>query len=337
MPEDFDFPIDPSSIALTPAEPRDSAKLLVFDRTTGVIEVDIYKNLAKYLPENTLLIFNDTKVVPARLPTHLPTGAKVELLWLKDTSHQTFEALSPRTLSIEEIVNFGEVTLKVLDKKESIYTFEIVGAREDFSQAVALLGTTPIPPYMKSTPLSEAALREKYQTTFARENGSVAAPTASLHFTPELFESIQKRGCEIGYVTLHVGLGTFAPLTEKELQSGTLHSEWYEIPSSTLLSIQKAREENRPIVAVGTTAARTLESCFASDTPKPTGITNLFIREGYSWKVVTNLITNFHVPKSSLMMLVATLIGREKLLELYSFALKNNFRFFSFGDGMYIK
>ena len=190
---------------------------------------------------------------------------------------------------------------------------------------------------MKHTTLTERDLREKYQTIFAKHAGSVAAPTASLHFTKRLMEKLKKAHIETAYITLHVGLGTFAPLTETELATGKLHHEEFSIPKETLAKIRRAKKEGRPVITVGTTATRALETAFASQPVKTSGDTTLFIREGYTWKVVDGMITNFHVPQSSLLMLVSTLIGRETLLSLYTQARERAFRFLSFGDGMLIK
>ena len=379
----YDFLVRKEQIAETPAHPRDSAKLLVYNRATETAEEDTFLHLDKYLDSGTLLILNNTKVVPARLPCFLPTGGKVELLWIAaGVQKKTFEALSPRILEIGSILSFGELTLTVLSKIENIYVFIHSGTAAQFHAAMMKNGTTPIPPYLKHTSLEEKQLRAEYQTIFAKREGSVAAPTASLHFTKRLFTKLKKKGVKIAYVTLHVNLGTFAPLTEEHLKSGKLHEEWYEIPRATARAIAQAKQEGRPVIPVGTTALRTIESAFFQLSPtsqkagiageglcSPTGrspsnfpagklctragnsrlsgITSLFIREGYQFKVADGLITNFHVPRSSLLMLVAALVGyrpglrhadgRKKILDLYQSALRSGFRFFSFGDGMLIR
>ena len=367
----YDFPFPQSQIATAPAHPRDSAQLLVFDPASGKSTFDTFLHLDTYLDEGTLLILNDTKVVPARLPCFLPTGGKVELLWLAHKGTRTFEALSPRILALGDTLRFGTLTLTVREKHESIYTLEHTGSATTFTRLMQRSGTTPIPPYIKGTPLTEAALRKEYQTIWAKRAGSVAAPTASLHFTPRLMKKLRQKKIEIKYVTLHVGLGTFAPLTEDHLKTKTLHEEWYEIPPATLRAIAKARRQGRPIIPVGTTALRTLESisCHTKNSPEAVrlfegvsqadgprvsaararadsdprkalplrGVTNLFIQPGYEFKIASGLITNFHVPRSSLVMLVAALVGREKLLDLYRSAIARGFRLFSFGDGMLIR
>jgi S-adenosylmethionine:tRNA ribosyltransferase-isomerase len=227
----------------------------------------------------------------------------------------------------------------VIGRTENQYIFK---PSFPISRIIAILmrhGTTPIPPYIKHSPLSEKKLRTEYQTVFARVRGSVAAPTASLHMTPRLFRALKKAGHEVRYVTLHVGLGTFAPLTENQLATGKLHTEQYSIAAPTARALNAAKKAGRPIIAVGTTVARTLESA-ARGTARltvPRGATDIFIRPGYAFSFVDGLITNFHVPRSSLMMLVAALVGREKILEIYRTAIQKKFRLFSFGDGMLIR
>lgn len=343
----YDFSFPATRIAKTPASPRDSAKLAVYDRATGAAIFDRFLHLDKHLPKGALLILNDTKVVPARIPCYLPTGGKVELLWLNNTGRHSlfFQALSPRTLSPGDTLRFGTLTLTVQEKNGSVYTFAHTGTSARFRTTMMKLGTTPIPPYIKGTTLSERELRQEYQTVFAKHAGSAAAPTASLHFTPRLLKKLNMRGFRVAYVTLHVGLGTFAPLTAKHLKSGKLHEEWYEIPPATARAIARAKREGRAVIPVGTTALRTIES--AARTRKQRGATTLFLRPGDDFKVADGLITNFHVPRSSLLMLVAALVGfrpgrrhadgRKKILALYRSAIRRGFRLFSFGDGMLIR
>lgn len=341
----YDYSIFPARIAEVPASPRDSAKLLVYDRASGESQYDTFLHLDKYLEPGTLLVLNDTKVVPARLPCRLPTGGKVELLWLGTSSGKhRFEALSPKVLDIGSVLSFGALTLTVLSKAESIYTFSHSGTAARFHSQMMKSGTTPIPPYLKHTPLSEKKLRAEYQTIFAKREGSVAAPTASLHFTKRVFAKLARRGVKIAYVTLHVNLGTFAPLTEEHLKSGKLHEEWYEIPKAAQKAIVAAKKAGHPVIPVGTTALRTIES--AARTQRQRGTTTLFLRPGDAFKVADGLITNFHVPRSSLMMLVAALLsaghghrmnGPKSILGLYRSALDRGFRFYSFGDGMLIR
>jgi len=327
----YDYSLSPEMVALEPASPRDSSKVLIYDRKTFEVKIDVFRNIAKYLPKNALLVFNDTKVIPARIPAYLATGRKVGLLCTKFEGPE-ISALCERFLPAGEILSFTkDISGKVIGKTGSEYAIRLNGV-ESIRSLLLRLGTTPLPPYLKHSPLSEQERRKKYQTTFAKHEGSIAAPTASLHFTPRVFTSLVKAGIETAHVTLHVNLGTFMPLTEEAMQKKELHEEHFEIPQVTLRKIRQARKSERPIIAVGTTALRAIESAFAGNRNS----TRLFIQEGYDFKAITGLITNFHVPRSSLMMLVAALIDREKLLELYTFAAKNNFRFFSFGDAMLI-
>jgi S-adenosylmethionine:tRNA ribosyltransferase-isomerase len=332
----YDYPITEASIAFEPTMPRDVAKLLVYDRTTKEVSFDTFRNLAQYLPKNTLLVFNDTKVIPARLPSFLPTGGKVELLCLSFNASE-ITALSPRTLAIGTVLSIdSNGSLAVTAKNESVYHLRYIGTKP-FAAVLQKYGTTPIPPYLKQTKLSEKELRTKYQTVFAKSAGSVAAPTASLHFTKGLIAKLKKAGFDSTTVTLHVGMGTFAPLTQTHLDTKRLHTEYYEVTKASLAKIERARKAGRPIIPVGTTALRTLESVYAKKIPAAKGITSLFIQEGYRFKVATGLVTNFHVPRSSLLMLVSALVGRERLLALYALALTRGFKFFSFGDGMLIR
>ena len=335
---EYKYPLHKKDIATAPASPRDSSKLLVYNRITRETTIDTFLHLDRHLPKGALLVFNDTKVIPARLPMFLKTGGKVELLCLSyNAKEKTIKALSPRTLPLGEVLSITNTSsLQMKSKTDSIYTFTLSG-RLSFETLLARHGTTPIPPYLKHTALSEHDLREKYQTIFAKHAGSVAAPTASLHFTKRLMEKLRRAHIDTAYVTLHVGMGTFAPLTDKELTSGQLHNEYFSLPPETVTKIQRAKKEGHPVITVGTTATRALETAFTETQVRTSGDTTLFIREGYRWKVVDGMITNFHVPQSSLLMLVATLIGREKLFELYALAQKNGFRFLSFGDGMLIK
>lgn len=325
----YDYEVPEGAIAQVPAEPRESAQLLVYNRAAGAVRYDTYAHLARYLPEGALLVFNDTKVIPARLYGTVPTGGKVEILF---TTHD--KALLNRNVQPGTEIAVESYSVLVHERVGKEFRVEPSWQLHEHTAVLHRLGHTPIPPYIKHSPLHEAELRERYQTTFADKSGSVAAPTASLHFSPALMQTLRGAGHELAFVTLHVGLGTFAPLTDAHLQEGTLHTEHYSIDDETYATLQSAKASGRPIIAVGTTVARTLETL--ASTGKHAGTTDIFIKEGYQWQLVDGLITNFHVPRSSLMMLVATLTGRERLLELYRDALAHDFRFFSFGDGMLI-
>lgn len=326
-----------SLIATHLATPRDSAGLLIWDKKQKKVSFDTFRNLSNYLPPRAILVFNNTKVLPARFTLKKDTGGLVRILYL---SHNAKEicCLADRPLVIGSNlrVEGGKESFKVNKKVGAIYHLAPSFPTVRMRSLLYKNGRVPIPPYIKNTPLSERQLRKEYQTIFARISGSVAAPTASLHFTKRLLKQLSHAGITQKLVTLHVGLGTFAPITATQLASGTLHEEHFEISKATLQFLNQAKKQGHPIIAVGTTSVRTLESA-ANNRGVLTathGDTRLFIREGYQWKFIDGMITNFHVPGSSLMMLVAAFIGRTKLLTLYHLAIKKKFRLFSFGDGM---
>lgn len=338
-PKAYDYAYPQSAIAQVPAKPRDAARLLVYGCAQNSIEYDSFKNIRHHLPANTVLVLNRTKVLPARFVGYRMTGGKVEFLFLQK-EEKTFDVLANRNLRVGESVQvFGGHSLSIVKKLQKGYRVRPEFAVAELFGYLLKEGQTPIPPYIKHSPLTEKKLRREYQTVFAENIGSVAAPTASLHFTTGLLRSLQRRGVVLEYVTLHVGLGTFAPLTETQLQTGRLHKETYAIDADVAKRLNAYRKEGRVIVAVGTTVVRTLESAANAkgELIKLSGSADLFIRPPYKFRFVQALITNFHVPKSSLMMLVAALVGRERLLELYALAIKKKFRLFSFGDGMLIK
>lgn len=326
-----------SAVALEPSAPRDAARLLVFDPTTEDVAADTFRNLAAHLPPKSLLVMNETKVIPARLEAVKETGGKARLLYVRDLSGRgRFEALSDRPLTAGSRIKVGDRTLKVEAVSQGRYALAVAGGSSVLSLC-RRFGRMPLPPYLKKTPLAEADVRTKYQTVFARRTGSVAAPTASLHFTPRLLKSIRAAGHDIVFVTLHVNLGTFLPLKPEQVAAGRLHEEAYEIPAESAAAIRRAKAAGRPVIAVGTTVVRALESAAEGRSLRQSGETRLFIRPGYRFRVVDGLITNFHVPKSSLLMLVAAFVGRTRLLSLYRRAIRSGFRLFSFGDGMLIR
>jgi S-adenosylmethionine:tRNA ribosyltransferase-isomerase len=259
-PSEYDFSYTKEMIATTPASPRESARMMVHQTTSNTTTIDTFAHIESYLPSGTVLVFNNTKVVPARIPTKRSTGGTIHLLWLAHVDEQTFTALSPKMLSPGETLSFGKISITVSNKEGSVYQCVHTGTRAQFMKAMHADGTTPTPPYIKNITMTERSLRTRYQTTFAKHAGSVAAPTASLHFSKRLLTRLKKRGINIQYVTLHVGLGTFAPLTEKELTSGELHEEYFHMPESTYRALTRAKEEGRLIIPVGTTALRTIES-----------------------------------------------------------------------------
>lgn len=334
---DYDFP--ESLIAQAPAHPRDSAKLLIYNRGTEKISHAIFKDILDYLPKNGVLVLNQTKVVPARLEVTKPTGGKAKLLYIKHDNSRVY-ALSDKKLepNSQLLIN-SKLNFQVITKSDKLYILKPSFPTKSIYAVLEKYGTTPLPPYIKHSPLKGKKLADEYNTVFAKQKGSIAAPTASLHFTKTLLHQIEKAGITIKYVTLHVNLGTFAPLTEEQLQNSKLHSEHYEIPSATAKYLNQAKQEGRPIIAVGTTVVRTLES--ASDKHSQlvnlSDDTTLFLNETSKLNFVDELITNFHVPKSSLLMLVSAFVGRTKLLQIYKIAINKKYRLFSFGDGMYIK
>lgn len=344
--EKYDYSLPSELIAKKPATPRDSARLLVFKQKTKEVFFDKFANLGKYLPPKAVLVLNDTRVLPARLVVKKESGGSARILYIGRPSvaeamdgKQELEFLSDRNLNIGSKVSVSSKTFFIV--KEKIGGHYFLSPSFPISKTFEILeryGLTPIPPYIKNSPLSEKQLRKEYQTIFATKKGSVAAPTASLHFTENLLSRLKKAGIKIVFTTLHVNLGTFAPLTEENIKKSKLHSEYYEIGRGSADILNKAKKEKLPIIAVGTTVVRTLES--ASDKKgnisRLKGETDIFIKEGYRFKFVDGLITNFHVPMSSLLMLVSAFAGRKNILELYKKAIKKKFRFFSFGDGMLI-
>ncbi|MGD0878430.1 MAG: tRNA preQ1(34) S-adenosylmethionine ribosyltransferase-isomerase QueA [Anaerolineales bacterium] len=332
---DFDYTLPPDSIAQTPVEPRDSSRLLVLNRETGIIEHSYFRELGRYLQPKDLLVVNRTRVIPARLFARKSTGGRVEVLLLRRDDLLTWECLVGgkglavgRSITIEngptgEIIGFMEGSHRRLRFSEPIEPYFPVA------------GHVPLPPYIH-TPLQDP---ERYQTVYASEPGSAAAPTAGLHFTTRLMEELESLGINFAEVTLHVGLDTFAPVTEEDPAQHQIHTEWCEVPPSTVDAIASARHSGGRIIAVGTTSVRTLESAARSGRDSIisySGQTNLYILPGYRFKLVDVMITNFHLPKSTLIMLVSAFAGREKILQAYEVAVQQHYRFYSFGDAMLI-
>ena len=331
---DFDYHLPESSIAQTPAEPRDSSRLLVLNRETGDLEHRIFRDVTDYLNPGDLLVLNQTRVIPARIFAKKETGGKVELLLLRRCDEWTWEALvGGKGLRIGKRVKVEDgpdaEIIEMLEGSERLIRFS-----EPIEPYFAQVGNVPLPPYIHEK-LDDP---ERYQTVYAREPGSAAAPTAGLHFTPRLLEELQVKGVRIAYVTLHVGLDTFAPVHEDDPEEHTIHSEWCELPQETADAINETCERGGRVIAVGTTSVRTLESAgVGRDTISSyTGSTSLYILPGYQYKVVDAMITNFHLPKSTLLMLVSAFAGREKILETYQTAVEDGYSFYSFGDAMLI-
>jgi S-adenosylmethionine:tRNA ribosyltransferase-isomerase len=344
---DFDYHLPPERIAQTPLEPRDSSRLLVLERDTGKLKHAVFRDISQYIHPGDLLILNQTRVIPARLFARKPTGGRVEVLLLRREDLLTWECLvggkglsAGRTVTIEngpsaEIVD-------VLDGSRRCVRFA-----EPIEPYFPKVGHVPLPPYIHT----ELKDPERYQTVFAREPGSAAAPTAGLHFTPRLLDELHAAGVQTAYVTLHVGLDTFAPVTEDDPAEHSIHTEWCELLQATADVINQTCQSGGRIIAVGTTSVRTLESAANATTDDRrltmvrgpssivssfTGPTSLYILPGFKFNVVDAMITNFHLPKSTLLMLVSAFAGRERILSAYETAKQEGYRFYSFGDAMFI-
>lgn len=334
---DFYYELPPEQIAQTPAEPRDSSRLLVYDRKTDRVEHRIFRDVTDYLKKGDVLVINNTKVLPARLYAHTEHGGAVEILLLKRLDTNTWEALAKpgkkcavgKSFKINDRLSF--TVRGVTDSGERVIEFAYEGVFENLLEEA---GSMPLPPYIKE----KLKDKNRYQTVYAKTDGSAAAPTAGLHFTPGLLQKIRTMGVEIVEVLLHVGLGTFRPVKEEIITDHKMHSEYYEVSAQAAAAINKAKGEGRRIIAVGTTSVRTLESAAGDDgiVAAGHGDTQIFIYPPYKFKCVDALITNFHLPESTLIMLVAALTGREKILEIYKTAVGEGYRFFSFGDACLI-
>lgn len=336
---DFYYELPEALIAQTPLEPRDSSRLLVYDMDTKEVEHKIFRNVIDYLRKGDVLVLNNTRVLPARIyGIKQGTGAKIEFLLLKRIDYDHWEViLKPgKRVDVGTVVTFSDaLSAEILEKTESggrIVRFLFTGVFEDILRKV---GSMPLPHYIHE----KLENGERYQTVYSKTEGSAAAPTAGLHFTDELLKKIREKGVEVAEALLHVGLGTFRPVKADEIEMHKMHSEYFEITQETCDRINKAKAEGRRVIAVGTTGVRILES--ASDERgilhPAYGETNIFIYPGYRYKVVDCLITNFHLPESTLIMLVSALIGREETLRIYRLAVEQKYRFFSFGDSMLLK
>lgn len=330
----FDYTYPTLLVGKTPARPRDAARLMIYRKRSKKITHETFRNIDRYIPADALLIINDTKVLPARLKCRRRTGGTVELLYVGKEKKYILMLANRRLNAGEELVVAPGISIRVVAKKGSHYLLT-PPSRWSIVDLLARYGKTPLPPYLKDSPLTEGERKVEYQAVFARRIGAVAAPTASLHFTKALLQRLKGRGVTILPLTLHVGLGTFSSINDEIIRRGTLHSEYYTISPGTWTRIQDARKEGRPIIAVGTTVMRALESAYRSRTLS--GFTTLFIKKGFRFRVVTDLITNFHVPRSSLLMLVSAFTGYSEMRRLYSLAIRKEYRLFSFGDAMYIR
>ena len=338
---DFDFHLPEELIAQTPLEKRDASRLLVVNHKTGQMEDTHFDAIIDQLHPGDALVMNDTRVLPARLHGEKPeTGGHVELLLLKNTEGDNWEVLAKpaKRLKVGAAISFGDgrLTATVLEELEHggrIVRFHYQGI---FLEVLESLGEMPLPPYIHE----KLKDRERYQTVYAKENGSAAAPTAGLHFTKELLAKIEAKGVKLVYLTLHVGLGTFRPVSVDNVDEHEMHSEFYTLSEEAAETLRQVKASGKRVIAVGTTSIRTLEtigSKFNGEIKAESGWTNIFIKPGYDWKVVDAFSTNFHLPKSTLVMLVSAFAGRELVLSAYQHAIDEKYRFFSFGDAMFIK
>lgn len=338
--EEFDFYLPVELIAQTPLLKRDTSKLLTINRKENTYEHKVFSDIIDYFNPGDTLVLNNTRVMPARLyGQKKDTGAAIEVLLLKNKEHNMWECLvkPAKRIKVGSIVSFGDGIMeaecvKVLDDGFRYFEFKYEGI---FQERLDELGTMPLPPYIKER-LTD---KERYQTVYSKEVGSSAAPTAGLHFTNELLDKIKQKGVNIVYLTLHVGLGTFRPVSVENIEDHDMHSEYYTLDEETANVINETKKNGGRVFSVGTTSTRTLETIARDNDGEivpASGWTNIFIYPGFEFKCVDGLITNFHLPKSSLIMLVSAFYNREKVLELYKIAVENKYRFFSFGDAMII-
>lgn len=335
--KDFYYDLPQERIAQTPKEPRDTSRLLVYNRKTGEIQDKIFRDITEYLQAGDLLVINNTKVIPARMYARTEHGGAVEILLLKRKQLDTWEVLMRpgkkgkigAKMTIGDELSF--IVRDITDSGERIVEFFYDGAFED---VLSRVGTMPLPPYIKA----KLENQSRYNTVYSKINGSAAAPTAGLHFTEELFAKLKEKGVDVAEVLLHVGLGTFRPVSEEIITDHKMHSEFYKIDQTAAEKINAAKREGRRVIAVGTTSVRTLESVADENgmVRACEGDTEIFLYPPYKMKCVDALITNFHLPESTLIMLVACLTGREEILNVYKYAVEKEYRFFSFGDSMLV-
>ncbi len=336
---DFYYELPDELIAQTPIKPRDSSRLLVLGRNSGEIEHKHFYNIIDYLNEGDCLVVNDSRVIPARIyGVKAETGARVEFLLLKQVSGNKWETLCKPGKKAKEGTKFtfgdGIMTAEVVEVKEDGNRIVDFKCDENFFSALDKIGQMPLPPYITE----KLEDQERYQTVYSNELGSAAAPTAGLHFTNELMDKIRAKGVKIAYVTLHVGLGTFRPVKVEDVTKHKMHSEHYEVPEETARIIKETKESGKRVISVGTTSCRTLESVATQygEVKACDGWTDIFIYPGYEFKVLDGLITNFHLPESTLIMLVSAFAGYDNIMNAYKVAVSEKYRFFSFGDAMAI-
>jgi len=340
----FDYDLPREMIAQVPAEKRDESKLLVLDRAAGAVEHRVFREIIDCLSPGDTLVLNDTRVIPARVDAHRETGGKVEILFVEDRGNHRWTALmqAKGKLRVHETLLFdGGLRAEIINRDpDGLYRLRF-GENDDVLTMLERAGATPLPMYIVRVRPDHAARpedRERYQTVYARDPGSVAAPTAGLHFTEELLTKIEQKGVEIARVTLHVGFGTFAPIRVERVEEHKMHRESFNMKPEEVEKLNRAKRDGRRIVAVGTTTTRALESLALRGAITPGGgSTDLFIYPGFQFKFVDALITNFHLPRSTLLVLVCAFAGREKILAAYAEAKRNGYRFYSYGDAMFIK
>ncbi len=337
---DFNYHLPEDRIAQTPLKDRSASKLLVLDQGTGNIDHQSFKDIIDYLHKGDVLVFNDTSVIPARLyGIKEVTNATIEILLLKQKENNIWECLvkKARKIKLGTVVSFGEGSLKakcVRVADDGIRDFELI-YNGVLYEILEELGEMPLPPYIHE----KLENQNRYQTVYNKVKGSAAAPTAGLHFTEEVMNLLNEKGVILTYVTLHVGLGTFRPVAVEDIKDHTMHTEYYQVSQETADILNQAKKDQRKIIAVGTTSLRTLETVLRDNETfvETSGWSDIFIFPGYKFKAIDELITNFHLPKSTLLMLVSALAGKENIMNAYQKAIENNYRFFSFGDSMYIK
>lgn len=336
----FDYDLPEELIAQTPLQDRTASRLLVLDKKTGKLTHDTFKHILSYLKKGDCLVFNDTRVIPARLfGVKKETGAKVEVLLLKEQGNDRWETLCKPAKRVKEgtVLTFGDGLLEATctyvgedGRRDFVFAYDDI-----FYELLDRLGEMPLPPYIKE----QLDDKDRYQTVYAKEKGSAAAPTAGLHFTEELLKEAKERGVEEVFITLHVGLGTFRPVSAENIEDHAMHSEYYQMSKEAADKLNEVKKRGGRIIAVGTTSTRTLETIASKHNGtfmEESGWTDIFIYPGYSFQAIDGMITNFHLPKSTLIMLISALAGRENVLHAYEEAVKERYRFFSFGDAMLI-
>ena len=341
---DYDYDLPKELIAQQPLENRDDSRLLVLYRNTGKIEHRKFYEITDYLSPGDFIILNDTKVIPARIQGNKIGGASIELLFIEEVGETRWKALiksnAKLRTGVEIYLDDNSISARLLEKTGKGAWLIEFNKKNNVKDLLSRIGGMPLPPYIKRGKNQDTLFsldRERYQTVFAQKEGAIAAPTAGLHFTKDTLEKIKKRGVEIGFVTLHVGLGTFLPIKTDDIREHLMHKEYYECSNEIIQKIERTKAQNRRVIAIGSTSCRVLETIAGNDnTPQLSGWTNLFIYPPYNFKYADVLLTNFHLPKTTLLLLVSAFAGRENILNAYEIAKSEGYRFFSYGDCMMI-